>query len=526
LISAQNDINNNYKTGERNMLIQQRNRVFIASITIAVVLLSAASSIFAAEPKYKADVPVGLITPDNVQTEFLGELDFFDGMPSESTVKKTYDFLDLLRGVEVFLNGMPAASVYAMLEGQKQAGATPGDLVLLENLMDARTLFLTPQTTTPYAFAELDLKNGPLVVEIPPGVLGGVDDAFFLHVSDVGVTGPDKGKGGKYLFVGPDYDGDIPEGYFVARSKTYRHWLFMRVFVKDGDIAASTQGLRDIFHVYPLAQAENPPKQKIHNVSGKQFNTIHANDVTFYDELNAVVQYEPADAFNRELVGLFASIGIKKGEKFAPDARMKKILTEAAVIANATSRSILFRPRSKKVYFYPGERQWYSPFGGGSHEFMNNGELMLDDRIMFHYYATGITPAMAKPKVGTGSAYELTAHDSKGNYLDGSKTYKITLPSPIPAANFWSFMVYDGQTRSILETDQKTGGLDSNNPSVKPNKDGSYTMWFGPKAPNGREGNWIQTMPGKSWNVLLRIYGPEQAWFDKTWMPGDFELVE
>ena len=157
---------------------------------------------------------------------------------------------------------------------------------------------------------------------------------------------------------------------------------------------------------------------------------------------------------------------------------------------------------------------------------MNNGELVLDDRIMFHYYATGITPAMAKPMVGTGSVYEIGAHDSEGRYLDGGKTYKVTLPGPVPAKDFWSFMVYDNQTRSVLETDQKSGGLDSNNPSVKANADGSYTIWFGPKPPKGHEGNWIQTMPGKGYNILLRLYGPLEAWFDKTWMPGDLELVK
>ena len=502
-------------------------RLTVITLTAATLsCVATTDSSAASAPKYKAVVPDGLLTPDKVKTEFLGELEFFDGMPSETTVKKTYDFLDLSRAVDAFLNGMPAASIYAMLEGLKQAGATPGDLVLWENLYDARSLLLTPQTTTPYAFAEINLKNGPVVVDIPPMVLGAVDDAFFRHVGDVGVTGADKGKGGKYLFVGPGYKGNIPKGYHVYNSPNYRNWLFMRAFVKDGNVEASTAGLRTKFHVYPLAKAKNPPEQKVHLVSGKQFNTIHANDITYYDELNAVIQYEPADAFNPELVGLFASIGIKKGKKFAPDARMKKILADGAAIANATSRSILFRPRSESVYFYPGKRQWYSPFAGGSHEFMNEGEMMLDDRIMFHYYATGITPAMAKPKVGKGSAYELTAHDSKGRYLDGSKTYKITMPSPIPAKDFWSFMVYDGQTRSVLETNQKTGGLDSNNPSIKANADGSYTIWFAPKAPKGHEGNWIQTMPGKSVNVLLRLYGPLQAWFDKTWMPGDFELVK
>jgi hypothetical protein len=497
--------------------------VAFAAMVMAITWPAVAQD--APKPKYSADVPEFLLTPDKVKTEFLGDLEFFDGMPSESTVKKAYDFLDLSRGVSAFLSGMPATSMYAVLEGLKDAGLEPGDVGIFEELMDARTLFLTANSTTPYAFAEIDLKNGPVVVEISVPVLGFLDDAFFRFATDVGLTGPDQGKGGKYLFIGPDYKGDIPEGYFVAKSATYRHWLFMRFFVKDGDLKAASEGFKKGFHCYPLAQVDNPPEQKFLDLSGKQCNTIHANDAHYYEELNAVVQYEPADAFNPELVGLFASIGIKKGEPFAPDARMKKLLDEAAAIANASARAICFRPRSRAVYFYP-DRQWYSSFAGGSHEFMNNGELVLDDRIAFHYGATGITPAMAMPKVGTGSAYEFTPHDSEGNYLDGGKTYTVTLPAPIPVNNFWSFMVYSAQHRSMLETDQKSAGLDSNNPSVKPDQDGSYTMWFGPEAPKGHEGNWIQTMPGKGFMVLLRLYGPLEPWFDKTWKPGDFELVK
>jgi hypothetical protein len=501
--------------------------LILTLLTSAAVLTGLLSSASAAEPKYKADVPPGLMTPDRVQTEMLGELEFFDGMPSDATVKKTRDFIDLSRSVDAFLNGIPAASIYAMLEGLKQAGAEPGDLVLWENLYDARSLLLTPQTTTPYAFAEINVKAEPAIVEVPAGALvGAVDDAFFRWVTDFGATGPNQGRGGKYVFVGPDYKGDLPDGYRVVKTPTYRNWMFLRALVKDGDLKAATKGLRTQFRIYPLSKLKSPPKGKVVNASGAKINTIHANDYSFYEELNAVVQYEPANAFNPELVGLFASIGIKKGKPFAPDARMKKILTDGVAIGNAIARSITFRPRSESAYFYPGKRQWYSSFAGGSHEFMNNGELVLDDRIMFHYYATAITPAMAKPKVGTGSAYEMGVHDSEGRYLDGGKTYKVTLPSPIPAKDFWSFMVYDGQTRSVLETDQKTGGLDSNNPSVKANADGSYTIWFGPTAPKGHEGNWIQTMPGKSYNILLRLYGPLQPWFDKTWMPGDLELVE
>ena len=477
------------------------------------------------QPKYVADVPDYILTPDKMETKYLGALEFFDGLPNDTTVEKVYDFLDLSRGVHAFLNGMPAASLYAMLEGLKDLGMQPGDVAITENLIDARSLFLTPNTTTPYITGELDLKAGPVVMDLRVPVLGAVDDAFFRYVTDIGFAGPDQGRGGKYLFIGPDYEGDIPEGYFVVQSSTYRNWFFLRVIMAGSDLPKAISTFKKGFHCYPLAQAQDPPGQKFVDFSGAQINTIHPNNAHFYEELNAVVQYEPADAFNPELVGLFASIGIKKGQPFAPDARMQKILEEAAAIANASARALSFRPRNQTVYFYP-DRQWYLSLAGGSHEFMNHGELVLDDRVFFHYTGTGVTPAMAKSQVGMGSAYALTAQDAQARYLDGGKTYRVTLPAPIPAKNFWSFMVYSTQHRSILETDQKSGGLDSNSPDVKPNEDGSYTVWFGPQAPAGHEGNWIQTLPDKGYCVILRLYGPLEAWFNKSWKPGDLELVE
>jgi hypothetical protein len=262
------------------------------------------------------------------------------------------------------------------------------------------------------------------------------------------------------------------------------------------------------------------------NLSAKKMNTIHSNDFSFYEELAAVVQNEPADAFPPETVGLLASIGIKKGQPFAPDKRMREILEDAAAVGSATARAISFSPRNReKMYFYE-DRQWYSAFAGGSHEFMDNGELVLNDRTMFHYFATGITPAMVSPQVGSGSAYAFTARDVDGVYLDGSRNYRVDLPAPVPMNNFWSFTVYSTQHRSMLETDQKLAGLDSTLDALKANKDGSFTVWFGPEPPLGQEGNWVQTMPGKGFGVMLRLYGPLEPWFDKTWIPGDMTLVQ
>jgi hypothetical protein len=301
--------------------------------------------------------------------------------------------------------------------------------------------------------------------------------------------------------------------------------MFYRTFVKDGDIAGALKAVKAKARIYPLSTAARLPTQTFANLSGMQFNTVHANTFHFYEEINEVIQHEPGDAFDPEIVGLLASIGIKKGKPFAPDARMKGILTDAIAVANATARAIIFSSRDERVKIYP-DRQWGTGFVGGSYAFLNNGERMLDARTLFHYYATGITPAMANAKPGTGSAYAFSARDAKGEYLDGGKTYKVTLPAAVPAGQFWSFTVYDGQTRSMLETDQKLAGIDSNQKDIKKNADGSVTVWFAPKAPAGQEANWVQTMPGKGWNSLLRLYAPLPPWFDKTWKPGDFERVD
>ena len=227
------------------------------------------------------------------------------------------------------------------------------DIGIFEDLMDARSLLLSANSTTIYVLAVFDLSNGPIVLEAPANVLGPLDDAYFRFVTDIGLTGPDKGNGGKYLLVPPGYKGELPEsGYFITHSKTYSNWLLMRAFVKDGDKPAAVKAVKDEMRIYPYSEVNNPPEQKFVNLSGIKFNTIHSNNYSFYNELNQVIQEEPFDAFNPEILGLFASIGIKKGQEFNPDDRMKKILTEAVAIGNATARAIVFRPRNENTYFY------------------------------------------------------------------------------------------------------------------------------------------------------------------------------
>lgn len=311
-------------------------------VALAATALVRAGRADESAPKFQADVPASIVTPDRVETELLGLLEFFDGMPGPATVDKTHDFLVVARGVEAFLSGMPAASLYAALEGFKTVGMQPGDLGITEELMDARSLFLTPNTTTVYNILEIDVTDGPVVMVIPTGVLGPIQDAAFRYLSDVGLVGPDQGKGGKYLVAHTSYTGEIPPDHFVVRTPTYRNAAFFRAFVSGGDVPAAVRHVQQSFRLYPLSAAENPPKQKFVNLTGKQFNTIHANDFHYFEELNAVVQKEPADTFEPQLTGTFAALGIKKGQLFAPDERMRRLLTESAAIGNAAARSISF----------------------------------------------------------------------------------------------------------------------------------------------------------------------------------------
>jgi hypothetical protein len=499
----------------------------IHKLTVALVggLLSAQAA--AQSPptmKMTTEIPAAIETPPAVETR-LGTLRFEDGFPTTDTTQLVYDNLDFMRGVDAFLTAMPGASVEAIRTGIVGEGADNNTVLIFEGLMDSKSLFLTPNTESVYNLMWLDTSEGPLVIESPPNILGIIDDHWFQYVGDIGNAGPDQGKGGKYLLLPPGYEDDVPEGYHVLRSGTYGNLYFWRGFIENGSTATAVANTKKYAKVYQLSEAGDPPRMNFINLSGKTFNTIHANDFHFYEEVDDLVQYEPADSFHPEVLGTLASLGIEKGKEFAPDARMKKILTEAVAVGNATARSILFRPRIEGAYYYP-DSAWFTGFVGGDYRFYSQpGVRNLDARVLFHYYATGITPAMSIERIGIGSQYAAATTDINGDPLDGSKTYKIHLPPGIPAANFWSFVVYDNQTRSMLQTDQQFPSIGSQKHGIVINDDSSVDVWFGPTQPKGHENNWVQTVPGKGWNVLLRLYGPGKAWFDKSWRPGEFVPV-
>jgi hypothetical protein len=483
------------------------------------------SDVQPSEYKMTTETPPGIATPDVLITQ-LGTLTSFDGVPDAATTQLVYDNLDLQRATQAFLSSIQIASMYAMEQGMREMGPPNTTVLVFETLMDSKALWLTPNTSSVYMASWLELGDEPMVIETPPDVLGFIDDAWFKYVIDFGRLGPDEGQGGKFLILPPGYEGDVPEGYHVARTNTYGNWVIWRGFQVDGSPKPAVDATKQIFRMYPLSQKDNPPEMQFVSMSGVLNNTIHRMDDGFWQELNGQIQAEPIKGLDPEIRGLLASIGIEKGKEFNPDARMQGILTEAAKVGSVTARALTARPKDERHYLYPGERVWTNPFIEGRYDFLMDGARLLDSRIYMHFYATGITPAMALNFVGKGSKYTIAYLDKEGNSLDGSKTYKINLPPDVPVQDFWSFTIYDNQTRAMLQTDQQFPGVDSNKPDVKQNADGSFDIYFGPKAPEGMEGNWIQTIPGKGWNTVFRLYGPLEPYYDKTWKPGDPELVE
>ena len=503
-----------------------KRNVFLGLACVGFACLAPSIAANAADkPKMATEMPAGITAPAEVHTR-IGILRTKDGFPDPATIQKVYDNLDFQRGVQAVLTAMPAASLSAMRKGLRELGPDNQTVAMFEQLMDSRTLFLTANTTTIYNFMWLNTKDGPLVVEVPPKVLGTIDDFWFRWVGDIGVTGADKGEGGKYLVLPPGYEGSVPEGYFVLRSPTYNMWMFFRGFLEDGSTAPAVASAKKYLRVYSLAKKSNPPEMNFVNGSGKYFNTIHSLDYSFFEEVNEVVQEEPVGASDPETLGLLASIGIEKGKPFKPDARMKKILTEAVAVGNITARALAYKSRIPEAYLYKNSA-WCTPFVGGSYQFLKEkGVRNLDARTFFFLYATGITPAMSEVVIGKGSAYAVAFVDANGDPLDGGKTYKIHLPPNIPEKNFWSFTLYDNQSRSMLQTDQQFPSVGSLTKGMVVNADTSVDVYFGPQAPTGKENNWVQTMPGKGWNVILRLYSPLKPWYDKTWRPSEIELVK
>ena len=531
---------------------------------LGLICLAALASGPAIAETVTTPIPQSITTPASVETG-IGTLQFPKGVPTADTAQKVYDQLDLQRGISSFLDGLRGVSMFAARKGIREAGVADNDVLIFSGLMDARSLFLTANADTIYFFSNLNLTKGPLVVETPPGTLGLFDDLWFRWVIDFGTPGPDRGAGGKYLLLPPGYSGPLPDGgYFIGRPTTTSVALLGRAFLDNNDPAPAVASIKHSLKIYPyvpgsygtsigtfltgkgpLADLSTAAAPKFIEGTGVSMNTIPPNDFSYYEMLDALVQEQPAEALEPEIGGQFAAIGIVKGKPFSPDARMRKILTDAVGIGNASARTLALRPREQEGFAYYGtSSKWLNPLFVGGYDFTRpppeitkegvkqfpyTGARTLDARTAFFYAATGVTPAMVMRLPDVGSQYLFGILDSSGEPFDGGKTYKVKLPANIPAAKFWSLTLYDNQTRSMLQTEQRfprAGSQSFPSPAAEPSEDGSTTVYFSPTKPAGAgEGNWIETVPGKGWFVILRLYSPLEPFFAKTWRPGEIEPV-
>ncbi len=359
-----------------------------------------------------------------------------------------------------------------------------------------------------------------------PRVLGLANDMWMRPLGDLGIAGPDHGAGGRYLFLPPDHEGDEPSGEFVGviRSRTYRIWLVIRAFMGPGGDPATGIATLDQTGICPLAKADDPPPTTRHDISGKPFDTIHPTDIRYFEDLAEIIDYEPVDAISAEERAQLAQIGIQKGTAFAPDDRMRSILGEAAQVASHMAFAIANAPRDE--YRRTSDRHWYGTIAGYPIFENEHGDPLVDLMVRMAWFGTGRTLAMHGTQPGVGSAYTWEYRDVNGDWIDAARTYRLHLPGPIPAKDFWSVVVYDLWTRSMLANGQAYPSLSTYSPGVVQNDDGSVDVYIGPEPPPGTDSNWIRTLPDIGWFPILRLYGPLEPWINGTWHPDDLEPLD
>jgi hypothetical protein len=484
--------------------------VAVAALT-ALVLCSAA---MAAEQTL--DTRIGKLTFTH---------DFVNGYPTDETVQKLYDERDFQRAVQAYLWATPmvsnAENGRVLMEA---AGARYGDLIPISKVPDL-SRFLTPNVTTPYMLAWLNLaKTGPLVIDLPAGPSAGyVDDLWQRPVMDVGLPGIDKGKGAKYLLLGPDQKAPKDaKDYIVVKSPNFNNLFLFRLLSTDTKVQ---DAMRDKMRIYPYGKKESAKSVRLgHLKQGSTFVGNNPRGMAFWEALSTLVNEEPVHERDRIMMAMLRSIGIEKDKPFKPTDRQVKILTEATLVGEAMAKANDFAKRDMKLAEYAKGVQWeFALVLDPSQE--AKYYTQLDERAAWFYEAATASKGMVSKTPGIGSTYLSTYKDSEGNWLDGANNYVLHLPANVPAKNFWSMTFYDVDSRTLIKNGTDHVDINSRHDLII-NKDGSIDLYVGPKAPKGFENNWVPTVAGKAWFPYFRLYGPLKAHFDRSWVIPDFEKVK
>jgi len=449
--------------------------------------------------------------------------DFANGYPTRDTVEKLFDERDFQRATQLYLWALPMVSLGEVEHVLMTVpGAAHGDIFRADTVVAIRR-FLTGNATTPYLMTWLNLaRSGPYVVEMPAGPTAGfVNDLWQRPVTDIGLPGPDTGKGGKFLVLGPGQTAsDGTEGYIVVQSTTFNNLWLVRLLSPD---AQERDAMMAKIRLYPFGQRANPPATTVRSIGA---GTSYANaprGFAYWEKLARWVNEEPVQERDRIMLAMLRSLGIEKGKLFQPDARMKKLLTEATLVGEAMAKVNDYEKRDMAMAHYADGSHWeFALCLDPSQEAVNYTEL--DERAAWFYEATATSKGMVTKTPGVGSIYLGTYKDKDGNWLDGANTYQLhVLPNP-PVTQFWSITLYDVSTRTLI--DNQTEITDrSSRQDLKKNANGSVDLYFGPSAPQGFDKNWVPTVAGKAWFPYFRLYGPTEAHFDGKWVLPDIEIV-
>ena len=480
----------------------------------------------------------------------LTNLPFEENRPTDETAQTLRDELLFQRAAQTYLWALPLINTLGMQTGsEKVFGAGYNVLPIWKKRLDAKTLVTTPNSDVIYAMSYVDLgQTGPLVFEVPPMLQGILLDFWQLPIpvdggkfaGDVGFFGPDAGKGGKFLLLPPGYTGKVPKGHFVYRSGTYNVFIFLRSFYKVPTDLTPAVALVEQSKIYPLNGQATAKPMRFPDASGVPANMLPASDGRAFDQIKQLVDSEGANLAHSDSLGMLASIGIIKGQPFNPDAKTRAILDRGAKTAYKMSRVIGFQDKVNglDLHVYPNRSCWLNPFADGTPANLGGSKnlawqnvagaypyLALDARIWMFTDYYSLSPGMVSQSPGKGAKYMIAFDDSKGAPLSGGRNYRLNLPANIPAAMFWSMTLYEAESASGLANGQPFPSLGSKDKPAQ-NADGSTDLYLGPKAPVGKEGNWLATVPGRGYFAILRLYGPTEAAIDKTWKPGDIEKVK
>jgi hypothetical protein len=384
-------------------------------------------------------------------------------------------------------------------------------------------VWLTANDTTIYGVVNIDVAQGPVVIEIPPGaIVGLLDDFWQRSLADVGLPGPDAGNGGMFLLLPPGYDGEVPSGYYELRATMHNHNLLVRGIVVDNDVPDAVARIRNV-KIYPWSEREDPKPNKFVSISGALIDTTLPGGLEYWGRLATVIDNNPVQEHDRFYMAMLKPLGIEKGQPFKPDARQQAILEDAAVLGDAMARNVMFENSQRETGVTPfAGTQWDWVFyvkPRQETEFYSE----LDERLMYTYGAIYLSPALGVMKPGPGVNYVQAFRDKDGNHFDGGKSYRLHVPANPPAAAFWSVTAYDSATRSIVQNPTNDGPTRPTTSSGRPRM--ARSMYFGPAAPSGQESNWVETVPGRGFYLMFRLYSPTEPFFDGTWALPDVERM-